>query len=85
MAEWLHLEDTVALMLSHDYKDRFKAEFYQLKDRYYKLQNMCERYAKGELDFEPDCPLELLEEQKRYMGMYMNVLKQRARIEHIDV
>ncbi len=85
MIESLHLEDTIALMLSHDYKDRFKAEFYQLNDRYCKLQNMCERYAKGELDFEPDCPLELLEEQKRYMGMYMNVLKQRASIEHIDV
>ena len=38
MTESLHVEDTVALMLSHDYKDRFKAEFYQLKDRYYKLK-----------------------------------------------
>lgn len=31
------LKDTIELMNSSDYKDRFKAEYYQLKIRYTKL------------------------------------------------
>ena len=30
----MELKDTVALMESDDYKDRFKAEYYQTKIRY---------------------------------------------------
>ena len=31
------LEDTIDLMKSSDYKERFKAEYYQVKFRYEKL------------------------------------------------
>lgn len=34
------LKDTIELMNSSDYKDRFKAEYYQLKIRYTKLHAM---------------------------------------------
>lgn len=34
------LKETVELMLSNDYKERFKAEYYQLKIRIDRLDNM---------------------------------------------
>ena len=34
------LKDTIELMNSSDYKDRFKAEYYQLKIRYTELHAM---------------------------------------------
>lgn len=34
------MKDTIELMNSSDYKDRFKAEYYQLKIRYTKLHAM---------------------------------------------
>ena len=36
----MELKDTVALMESADFKDRFKAEYYQTKIRYEKLHTM---------------------------------------------
>ena len=34
------LSDTIDLMCSNDYKDRFKAEYYQTKIRYDKLHKV---------------------------------------------
>ena len=34
----MELKDTVGMMSSSDYRDRFKAEYYQLKIRYEKLK-----------------------------------------------
>ena len=34
------LSDTIALMTSDDYKDRFKAEYFQTKLRYDKLKSI---------------------------------------------
>ena len=34
------LNETIELMTSSDYKDRFKAEYYQLEYRYNKLKKM---------------------------------------------
>ena len=36
----MELKDTIKLMNSDDYKDRFKAEYYQTKIRYDKLHQM---------------------------------------------
>lgn len=36
----MELKDTCSLMMSEDYKERFKAEYYQLKIRYAKLMKM---------------------------------------------
>ena len=39
----MELKDTIELMQSEDYKDRFKAEYFQLKIRYDKLKAMLEK------------------------------------------
>lgn len=69
------LKNTVDLMLSNDYKDRFRAEYYQTKERYQRLHLMIIKYEAGTLDFQPDCPLELLKRQAKAMGEYLYVLE----------
>lgn len=81
----MELKDTVELMNSGDYKERFKAEYLQAKIRYDKLDAMTVKYEAGTLNFEPSCPLELLKEQKKYMGNYIRTLRIRAEIEKIDL
>ena len=77
------LKDTIEMMNSPDYKERFKAEYYQLKLRIDKLHRMCVKYATGELDFEPACSFELLTEQELHMRNYLHCLEVRAEIEGI--
>ena len=43
----MKLEDTANMMCSDDYKERFKAEYYQVVIRYKKLKNMLERWDEG--------------------------------------
>lgn len=81
----MELKDTVELMNSKDYKERFKAEYLQAKIRYDKLDVMTVKYEAGTLNFTPSCSLELLKEQKKYMGNYIRTLKIRAEIENIDL
>ena len=81
------LKDTVTGMNSADYKERFKAEYAQTKIRYEKLKAFCNKIEVAEMmKTEPpehDCPLELLREQQKYMGMYLSVLEKRSIIEDI--
>lgn len=79
------LKDTVELMNSEDYKDRFKAEYLQTKIRYDKLHKMLVKYEAGKLDFKPTCPINVLVTQKNYMGNYLKQLEIRAEIEGIDL
>ena len=79
------LKQTVELMNSSDYKERFKAEYYQLKIRYDKLHNMCEKWDKGELDFTPTCPREIYNRQLNAMYDYLTILEERAVIEKVDL
>lgn len=79
------LKDTVEMMNSADYKERFKAEYHQLKIRYDKLDAMTVKYEAGTLNFTPSCTLELLKEQKMHMGCYLRCLKIRAEIEGIEL
>ena len=51
----MNLNDTVKMMNSANYKERFKAEYWQTKIRYEKLHRMTVKYEAGTLDFEPDC------------------------------
>lgn len=81
----MELKDTIDLMNSEDYKERFKAEYLQTKIRYDKLDAMTVKYEAGTLNFTPSCSLELLKEQKMYMGNYIRTLKIRAEIEKIDL
>ena len=79
------LKETVDLMLSDDYRERFKAEYYQTKIRYGKLHRMIVKLEAGTLDFEPKCSITLLREQARFMGEYLHVLEIRAESERIDL
>ena len=81
----LTLADTIPYMNSSDYKDRFIGEYWQTRIRYDKLHDMTVRYEAGKLNFTPSCPLDLLKEQKKYMGMYLNKLEIRAVLEEIDL
>ena len=83
----MELKETVELMNSKDYKERFVAEYHQVKIRYEKLKNFCNKIEVetmlGKEVTKHDCPLELLREQQKYMGLYLSVLEKRALIEKI--
>lgn len=79
------LHDTIALMESKDYKERFIAEYLQTKIRYNKLHKMIVKYKAGTLDFTPSTPLDILEKQACFMGNYLMQLEIRAEIEGISI
>jgi hypothetical protein len=79
----MKLQDTVDLMLGTDFKDRFKAEYYQLDNRIAGLQRMLKGYKEGTLNFTPNCSYEILYEQLVYMELYREILEERAKIENI--
>ena len=81
----MKLLDTVEMMNSSDFKERFRAEYYQLKIRRDGLQNMLVKYKNGELPFTPNCSYELLHKQLIFMDCYMNILNERAEIENIEL
>lgn len=81
----MELKDTVELMTSKDYKDRFKAEYFQLKIRLEKLRNMLHKWRTSSLDFLANCPYEYYARQVAYMSNYLEVLKERAEIEGIEL
>ncbi len=90
------LKETVKLMNSADYKERFIAEYWQTKIRYEKLKTFntkieaAQRVQFSELETkleEPkhDCPEDVLREQQHIMGQYLHMLELRAIIEGIDL
>ncbi len=81
----MELKDTIGLMQSEDYKERFLAEYLQTKIRYEKLHNTTVKYEAGTLPFTPSCSLELLKRQKKAMGEYLNALEIRAELGGIDL
>lgn len=85
----MELKETVELMNSKDYKERFVAEYHQVKIRYEKLKNFCNKIEVetmlGKEVTKHDCPLELLREQQKYMGLYLSVLEKRALIENVEL
>ena len=81
----MKLQDTIELMSSDDYSERFKAEFLQLQIRIGKLERMLKGYREGTLDFKPKCSYELLHKQLVFMKGYMETLDVRADIEDIEL
>ena len=79
----MELKDPAAMMLSEDYKERFQAEYGQLRLRYQKLKSMLDKWDQGMMDFEPTCPRSIYNMQIRAMEDYMAVLEARAVIEDI--
>ena len=81
----IELAETVEMMKSADYKDRFLAEYHQLLTRYVKLVNMVDAWDKGELNFNPTCPRPIYDFQLRVMKDYLGILEIRAKIEGIEI
>lgn len=81
----LELKDTIDLMNSTDWNERFKAEYWQTKIRLEKLRKMEVKKEAGKLDFTPKCPPHLLREQKLHMDNYLRCLEIRAEIEGIEL
>lgn len=80
----MKLEDTVKLMTSTDYKDRFLAEYHQVKIRAEKLTETLKKDSQGLLNFALTSR-SLLEAQLKSMLEYQIVLEKRAKTEGIDV
>ena len=90
------LSSTVEMMCSDDYKERFKAEYYQTKIRYEKLKafntkieaaRRTQYYGQVPVVDMPkhDCPEELLLDQQTAMGNYLHILEVRAQIEGVTL
>ena len=79
----MELKDTVEMMLSNDYKERFKAEYWQLKIRHDKLKKMVDNWEN--LDFTPTCSYKTYVCQLLAMEDYMALLRNRAEQEEVEL
>ena len=79
----MELKDTIQMMVSEDYKERYRAEYWQTKIRFDKLCRMIDQYKEGTLLFVPMCPIEILRLQLDSMSWYLTHLLGRAQIEKI--
>ena len=81
----MQLKDTISMMESADYKERFKAEYYQLLIRLDSLRSMLIKLKYNMLDFEPKCSKETLENQVIFMKGYVDILLLRSKLEGIEL
>lgn len=81
----MELKDTIEFMNSSDYKERFIAEYLQLKIRISGLATMLEKYKNGKLNFTPTCSYNLLHSQLVFMDSYLETLEKRAKLEGIEL
>ena len=81
----IELKDTVKMMESPDYKERFQAEFHQLNTRLHKLIDMVNKWDAGTLNFTPTCPRDIYDRQISAMSEYHNTLLVRAKLEGVDL
>jgi hypothetical protein len=81
----MKLNETSEMMNSTDYKERFRAEYLQLKIRMEGLSAMLKKYKEGTLNFTPSCSYDLLNGQFKIMDVYASYLEERAKIENIDL
>lgn len=81
----IELRNTINMMISEDYKERFKAEYYQLNIRIYKLEFLLDAWDNEELEYTPNCPRDLYDIQMRAMEEYRTILRARAKIENIEL
>ena len=81
----MKLKDTVEMMNSTDYKERFKAEYLQLKIRMDCLASMLIKMENNMLNFTPKCSYDLLNGQLKVMNLYASYLEERAEIEGINL
>lgn len=79
------LRDTIEMMNSGDYKERFKAEYYQVVIRYQKLKSMLDKWDNDQLEFTPTCPRSTYNMQIAAMTDYIAVLEARAVMEGVEL
>ena len=79
------LRDTIEMMNSEDYKERFKAEYYQVVIRYQKLKSMLDKWDNDQLEFTPTCPRSTYNMQITAMTDYIAVLEARAVMEGVGL
>lgn len=73
------LKETIPMMMSDNYSDRLKAEYFQLKIRTEKIKETLDRYP------QPLINLDLLVAQYKAMQMYKKILEARLVDEDIDI
>lgn len=79
----MKLTDTAELMLSDNYKDRLKAEYWQVRIRYNALiKTLYLPSKRKELTEEQK---EIMQRQAHYMFNYMHNLHLRCKLEGVDV
>lgn len=81
----MKLNETVEMMNSEDYKERFRAEYLQLKIRMDGLAGMLIKMENDMLDFTQKCSYDLLNGQLKAMNLYAEYLIERAEIEEINL
>ena len=81
----MKLSETIDMMNSEDFKERFRAEYFQLENRIIGLSSMLDKYRKGTLDFRPKCSLKILDGQLNAMLIYKTHLIERAKIEGVSL
>ena len=81
------LSQTVELMSSNDYKERFIAEYAQVSIRLKRLERVLKSIEDNTIPkcFKPVCSIDLLETQYKYMNNYKATLIIRASIEEINL
>ena len=79
------LRETIEMMNSNDYKERFKAEYYQVVIRYQKLKSMLDKWDNNQLEFTPTCPRSTYNLQITAMTDYIAILEARAVMEGVEL
>ena len=80
-----NITETIPMMESEDYKERFRAEYWQVFIRYQKLDFMLEQWDSGAIESLPVCPKPMFERQLSIMWDYIEILRERAEQEGIEL
>ncbi len=81
----MELKDTVDLMLSDNWKDRLKAEYWQTKIRYEKLHKLIIKEEAGKNESELPAPFRWYKDQATAMGAYLYWLECRAELDGVEL
>lgn len=81
----MEITEITKLLESDNYVDRFKGEYWLVRTKRDKLQNMLDKYDEGELEFEPNTPIVTLVIQCSTMAEYLSILEERAEIESVNL
>lgn len=84
----MELKDTISLMMSDRFEDRFKAEYWQTKIRYNKLHKWlvdCDAGNKSEPAFYDSEYIAMMRDQASKMGQYLYSMEVRASYLNIEL